>query len=133
MKVKNIFKIVPVVVTLMLGSCDNFFNPESGDMLLEKDHFKKAPELKAAFIGVAASFQDVAEHAIIVSELRGQLMEPTVNAPIEFWEVYRYQASERGIAWLLRMYIIKLLLIVMILSVMLWRSTGKNRVLLPKD
>ena len=71
MKVKNIFKIVPVVVTLMLGSCDNFFNPESGDMLLEKDHFKKAPELKAAFIGVAASFQDVAEHAIIVSEETG--------------------------------------------------------------
>lgn len=93
MNVKNIWKIVPVVATLLLGSCDNFFNPESGDMLLEKDHFKKAPEMKAAFIGVAASFQDVAEQAILVSELRGQLMEPTVNAPIEFWEVYRYQAT----------------------------------------
>lgn len=93
MKMRNIFKMTPVIAAFALASCDGFFNPESGDSLLEKDHYEKVPELKAAFIGVAAAFQDVPEQAIIVSELRGNLMEPTVNAPIEFWEVYRYEAT----------------------------------------
>lgn len=90
---KNIFLGIIVVLGLATTSCDNFFNADSDEILLEKDSFKKRSELYSAFIGNAALFQDAAEHTLYMSELRADLMEPTENAPVDFWNVYRYKAD----------------------------------------
>lgn len=96
MNTKNIILGLSVVLGLLSASCDKFFNADSDEILLEEDSFQKRSELYSAFIGNAALFQEAAEHALYLSELRADLMEPTENAPVDFWNVYRYRADAKN-------------------------------------
>ncbi len=96
MKKKNILLGISVLLSLFLTSCDDFFSADADDILLADDNFQKRSEVYSAFIGNAAFFQDAAEHLLYISELRGDLMEPTENAPVDFWNVFRYQADENN-------------------------------------
>ena len=91
MEKRNILIGAFLLLVLFFTSCDDFFSADADDILLREDHFQKRSELYAAFIGNAAFFQDAAEQALFITELRGDLMEPTENAPVDFWNVYRYQ------------------------------------------
>lgn len=93
MKLNNIIKMTPVVLAFVLGSCDDYFHPDSSSQLQESEHFQKLSELNSGFLGLAAAFEGVPDHAIIISDLRCDGMEPTVNAPMEFWEVHRLEAT----------------------------------------
>lgn len=91
MNIKTISKIgVALAASLAFVGCKSFMNPSTGTTLLEEDNYKRAAQIKANFMGVAASFQQIKEHWIVLSELRGDLVEPTYNAPTEFWDVYNY-------------------------------------------
>ncbi len=94
MEKRNILIGAFLLLVLFFTSCDDFFSADADDILLGEDHFQKRSELYAAFIGNAAFFQDAAEQALFITELRGDLMEPTENAPVDFWNVYRYQDDE---------------------------------------
>lgn len=96
MNKRNIFIGFLVLMSLFLTACDDFFSADADDILLGDDNFQKRSELYASFIGNAALFQDAAEQALYISELRGDLMEPTENAPVDFWNVYRYQSDENN-------------------------------------
>lgn len=96
MKKRNILIGAFLLLSLFLVSCDDFFSADADDVLLGEDNFQKRSELYASFIGNAAFFQDAAERALFITELRGDLMEPTENAPVDFWNVYRYQEDENN-------------------------------------
>ncbi len=74
-------------------SCDNFLDVNTDDMMNEKDSYSQVGEVYSGFIGLAANFQAVADQYILVSELMGDLLEPTANASVEFWDIYRYEAT----------------------------------------
>lgn len=93
MNIRNIIKVGSLSMTLMLGSCDNFFNGNPGDMLLEEDSYSNLNEVYSNFLGLTTTLQKASEQYVIMSELRGDLMEPTANAPTEFWDAWRYQAT----------------------------------------
>lgn len=93
MNIKNIIKVGSLSMTLLFGACDKFFDVQPGDMLLEKDSYSSLNQVYANFLGISISLQKAAEQYIIMSELQGDLMEPTANAPTEFWEAWRYEAS----------------------------------------
>ncbi len=87
---KILFKLA--VLPLMMGmvSCEDFFTPDADDILLEKQYVGDYTELYSGFMGLAASMQQVADQASFLEGLRGDLLEPTANAPRDFWDVYNY-------------------------------------------
>lgn len=90
MKIKTISKIGVTAIAFALVSCSDFLSPETGTTLLEKDNYTKTAQIKASFMGLAASFQHIAEHYMVLTELRSDGVEPTHNAPNEFWQIYNH-------------------------------------------
>ncbi len=85
-------KIVSVVcMAAVLCSCENFFEKTSDTMLTEDDAYRDRTNVYASFIGVLGTIQSAADDLIIMSELRGELISPTGQAPTDYWDVFRYQ------------------------------------------
>lgn len=82
-----------IALAFMTASCQDFFEVNTDDMMNEKDSYSRVGEVYSGFIGLAANFQAVADQYILMSELMGDLLEPTANAPVEFWDIYRYEAT----------------------------------------
>lgn len=86
-----------IVYLLLLGtafsSCEDFFDVSTEDMLDASENYNEKAAINAGMIGLSASFRKVADHHIILSELLGDLMIPTNNAPDECWEIFRYNAT----------------------------------------
>ena len=93
MNIKNIIKIGSLSLALLVGGCENFFEVKPGDMLLEKDSYSNLNEVYSNFLGLNTTLQQASEKYVIMAELLGYNMEPTENAPTEFWEAWRYQAT----------------------------------------
>lgn len=81
-----------------LCACERILDVDTSTTLGSKDHYTAAGEVYGAFIGIAGSFQKVADQTIILSELKGDLLEPTATAPREFWNIYTYKA-DRNTPW----------------------------------
>lgn len=93
MNIKNIIKVGSLSLALLFGGCENFFEVKPGDMLLEKDSYSNLNEVYSNFLGLNTTLQKAAEQYVIMAELLGDNMEPTENAPTEYWEAWRYQAT----------------------------------------
>lgn len=93
---KKIICISLLLMGIFLTSCEKFFLPDANDVIREEDNFQKRSEIYSAFIGMAAVFQDVASQWLLLSELRGDMLEPSVTAPEEMWAIYRYENSEEN-------------------------------------
>ncbi|MFB6320697.1 hypothetical protein ACE1EF_19080 [Saccharicrinis sp. FJH54] len=84
------YAIVLISGLVLLQSCSDFFNTNPDDLLLGEDYISSNDELYSGYMGVAAKVAGVADKAVILSELRGDLLEPTENAPQGLWEIYNY-------------------------------------------
>lgn len=87
---KTIYSIAIALSAITFSGCSDFFNPDTNDILLEKNYVGEYGELYSGFMGLAASVRDVADQASFLEGLRGDLLEPTINAPREVWDVYNY-------------------------------------------
>ncbi|MFM2290420.1 MAG: hypothetical protein RIS29_233 [Bacteroidota bacterium] len=85
------YSILAVAIAATFSSCSDFFNPDTSEILLEKDYVGDYTELYSGYMGLAATVQDVADQASFLEGLRGDFMEPTPNAPREIWDVYNHQ------------------------------------------
>jgi len=88
---KILYSIFALAFTLSLSSCTDFFNPDTSEILLEKNYVGDYTELYSGYMGIAAAVKDVADQAMFLEGLRGDFMEPTPNAPREIWDVYNHQ------------------------------------------
>lgn len=92
MKMK--IKILTVcILALIYSGCSDFFDVSTNDMLDKKDSYKDNASISSGLVGLSAKFREVAESHIIVSELLGDLMTPTSNAPDAAWDVFRFKAT----------------------------------------
>lgn len=98
---KNMKQILFILAgALLFSSCDKFFDIQTENLQLEEETYKDKNTIYAGMIGLSASFRSLAEHHILLTELLGDLMTPTHNAPDEYWDVYRYkQNSDRADAF----------------------------------
>lgn len=87
-KIKYLFLIF--ISTMSFSACSDYFNPDSDDTLKEDDYIGEKGELYSGYMGLAACVQEVADQAPFIEGLRGDLLEPTSNAPKEIWDVYNY-------------------------------------------
>jgi hypothetical protein len=86
----TINQLVIVLLVFSLSACTDFFNPDAKDILLEKEYVGEYGELYSGYMGIAASVRDVADQAAFLEGLRGDLLEPTNNAPSDIWDVYNH-------------------------------------------
>lgn len=93
MKLKNIIRIGAIASLLTCVACEDFFSPSPGDMLLEEDNYSTLNEVYSNFLGSVTTLQKASEQYIVMSELMGDLTQPTMNAPTEIWEIWRHEAT----------------------------------------
>ncbi len=87
---KLLYSILSLGLMFTLSGCKDFFNPDTSEILLEKNYVGDYTELYSGFMGLAASVQAVSDQASFLEGLRGDLLEPTPNAPREIWSVYNH-------------------------------------------
>jgi hypothetical protein len=85
--------LILLPLAFVATSCDGFFALKTDDTLTGKESYAELAELNSAFIGVAATFHDVVEHTVIISELMGDLMTPTTNAADDYWDIFNHQVK----------------------------------------
>lgn len=88
---KLVYMVSLLCATLCLTGCSDFFNSNNDTILEEKDYYSNRTELLSGFWGIAQCVQAVADKSIYLEGLRGDLLEPTSNAPQEFWDIYNYK------------------------------------------
>lgn len=96
MKIENVIKTAALSLALLAGGCDSFLKVNPDDTLMEENSYKNKNEVYASFLGVCSTLAEGAEQALLVAELRGDLMIPTPQAPMKFWNVWRYEAGEEN-------------------------------------
>ncbi|GAB6011662.1 hypothetical protein [Viscerimonas tarda] len=82
--------LIFILLGLSITSCDDFFGVNPDDKLLGEDYPSTLTELYSGYMGVAAKAQTVADQAIYLEGLRGNLLEPTQNATNEIIDLYNY-------------------------------------------
>ncbi|MBN2164704.1 MAG: hypothetical protein JW717_00340 [Marinilabiliaceae bacterium] len=87
---KIIFAIALIFGLMTFQGCSDFFETNPDDILIGDDYIANINEFYSGYMGVAAKVADVADQAVILSELRSDLLEPTENAPQGLWEIYNY-------------------------------------------
>lgn len=88
---KLIYSVLVAASAFSFSGCTDFFNPDTSEILLEKNYVGDYTELYSGYMGLAGTVQDVADQASFLEGLRGDLLEPTPNAPREIWDVYNHQ------------------------------------------
>lgn len=80
------------LAALMLGlsGCSSYFEVDTNDILLDDDYVKESNELYSGYIGVASKMQALADQTVFLADLRTDLLEPTVNAPQDLWDLYNF-------------------------------------------
>lgn len=82
-----------VVLALSVSSCENMMKVDPTTGLGSEDNYNSKSEIYGAFVGLAGTFAQVAEQTVILSDLKSDLMTPTINAPEEFWDIFTYRAD----------------------------------------
>ncbi|MGL5682361.1 MAG: RagB/SusD family nutrient uptake outer membrane protein [Marinifilaceae bacterium] len=94
MKIKQLFKnIALTLLACSMMSCDKMMGVDSGSKLEADDHYSSLGEIYGSFMGIYASFAQTVENTVILSGLKGDLLQPTNNAPEDYWRIYKYQAN----------------------------------------
>lgn len=94
MKMKlYIQRLMALTLVFSMLSCEKMMQSDSSMKIEAEDHYSSVGEVYSAFMGLFASFSKVAEQTIILSALKGDLLQPTSNAPEDYWRVYRYEST----------------------------------------
>lgn len=92
MNTKN-YLLWALVMILTLNSCEDFFDPDLGIVLDEKDIFKEFNDYRTAGLGLYGIQQELAEQIYILGEVRGDLLEITKYADRDLSEVNSFNIS----------------------------------------
>ena len=85
--------MVLTLVTLGLGSCEKFFDPDQALIIKEEDFYKNWNEYRSAEMGLYALQQKLVDQIVILGELRGDLLEVTPYAGKDLNDIYNFRIS----------------------------------------
>lgn len=91
----NLYKKIAYPVAafcLAMGavSCDDFFEPETDDVLDGDSYMAEQTEMYTGFLGIMSRMQAVGDKAILLTETRGELLEPTTYSTSDLIALYNY-------------------------------------------
>jgi len=95
MRYMKVFKTIIIIAIsgVSLISCESFFDKTPDNMLEAEDNYTDRSNVYASFMGLMATLQDAAPKLLVLSELQGDLIVPTDQAPDDYWDVFRYNIN----------------------------------------
>lgn len=90
---KKLKTILFAGISLLSVSSCSFFDAKPEDSMQSDENFEEKTAIYSNFIGLLANLQDVVDQLVFVTELRGDLMMPTDQAPDEYWDVFKYNVE----------------------------------------
>ncbi len=94
MKMKNIIQLICLLSVFTLASCDDFFNTDPDNIINAKDYIATNDEAYKGFMGILTRMQAAADHAIFLTDTRGDYIEITPNAPVTLQNIYNYEETD---------------------------------------
>ena len=96
MKKSKIEIILMGVSTMIFASCSYFFEPNNDTTLNGDRYIKEGSELYSGFLGIITKIQAIGDKAIYLTDMRGELLEPTENTPADLYSIYNYDDDLSG-------------------------------------
>ena len=90
MKKFKIEIILMGVLAMIFASCSDFFEPNNDTTLNGDRYIKEGSELYSGFLGIITKIQAIGDKAIYLTDMRGELLEPTENTPADLYSIYNY-------------------------------------------
>lgn len=92
---KKIFNVLFItILPLFMGSCENFFITDPDDTIASDDYITAQNEIYTGYYGILTKMQEMADHAIYLTDTRGNYIKTTINAPQELQEIYNYAPTD---------------------------------------
>lgn len=93
---KIAFPLMTLCLAMGTVSCDDFFEPETDDVLDGDDYMAEQTEMYTGFLGIMTRMQAVGDKAIYLTETRGELLEPTTYSTSDLISLYNYDEDLSG-------------------------------------
>ncbi len=91
---KYIIRFFCLLSVLTLASCDDFFNTDPDNIINADDYIATNDEAYKGFLGIITRMQAAGDHAIFLTDTRGDYMEITPNAPVPLQNIYNYEETD---------------------------------------
>ncbi len=91
---KLIYKIIYATCIIsgmaMMSACSDFWDPETDDEFKGDDGFSSNTEMYTGFLGIMTKMQAIGDKEILLTETRGELIEPTEESSNELIALNQY-------------------------------------------
>jgi starch-binding outer membrane protein, SusD/RagB family len=77
-------------------ACSDFFNPDTDDELNGDDYISSQTEMYTGFLGIMTKLQAIGDKEILLTDTRGDLLEPTDQSTSELISLYDYDDNLKG-------------------------------------
>lgn len=81
---------------MLLTACSDYFNPTTDDELDGSKGFTSNTEMYTGFLGIITKMQAVGDKEILLTEPRGELIEPSDESSDELIALYNYEPNLQG-------------------------------------
>jgi hypothetical protein len=89
-----IFKLFNFYIAAMLmAACSDFFDPSTDDEFNGEEGFTSNTEMYTGFLGIMTKLQAVGDKEILLTETRGELIEPSDESTSELIALYNYDQN----------------------------------------
>lgn len=93
------FSLFTFTLSLMLTACSDFFDPSTDDEFNGEDGFTSNTEMYTGFLGIMTKMQAVGDKEILLTEPRGELIEPSDESTSDLIALYNYDPNLQGNAY----------------------------------
>ena len=93
---KIAFPLLSICLAMGTVSCEDFFEPETDDVLDGDKYMAEQTEMYTGFLGIMTRMQAVGDKAIYLTETRGELLEPTTYSTSDLIALYNYDDDLTG-------------------------------------
>ena len=90
---KFICAISIIAGTVTLSGCSDFWDPETDDEFNGDEGFTSNTEMYTGFLGIMTKMQDIGDKEILLTEPRGELIEPSDESDNELIALYNYDQN----------------------------------------
>jgi len=76
---------------LLFGSCKDLYVTDPDTIINTKDYIAVEDEMYKGYLGILTKMQQAGDHAIFLTDTRGDFFETTQNTPTELEQIYNYE------------------------------------------
>ncbi|MBN2165408.1 MAG: hypothetical protein JW717_03950 [Marinilabiliaceae bacterium] len=91
---RNILILLCILSTATFTSCEDLFNTNPDNIINSDDYISKNDEAYRGFMGILTRMQEAGDHAIFLTDTRGDYLEITGNAPVALQDIYNYNETD---------------------------------------